>query len=165
MGEIRLALVLLKELAALADKPQVTIYSDGGASPNPGPGGWGALLIYGEHRKELNGGEPNTTNNKMELTAACEALEALTKPCVVDFYTDSQYVRKGITEWLPAWVKKGWRKADGKPVLNQELWQRLHEATQRHEIRWHWVKGHAGHEHNERVDQLATEGRRKLHQT
>lgn len=143
------------------DKPKVTIYSDGGAAPNPGAGGWGALLIYGEQQKELSGGERNTTNNRMELTAACEALEALTKPCVVDFYTDSEYVKKGISEWIAGWVKKHWRKADGKPVLNQDLWQRLHEATQKHEIRWHWVKGHAGHVHNERVDQLATEGRRR----
>lgn len=143
------------------EKPKVTIYSDGGASPNPGAGGWGALLIYGEHQKELSGGERNTTNNRMELTAACEALEALTKPCVVDFYTDSEYVKKGISEWIKGWVKKNWRKADGKPVLNQDLWQRLHEATQKHEIHWHWVKGHAGHVHNEHVDQLATEGRRR----
>lgn len=142
------------------EKPHVTIYTDGGAKPNPnGPGGWGALLISGSHTKELSGGERSTTNNRMELTAAIMALEALKKPCTVTIYTDSQYLRNGITEWLPKWVRNGWRTADKKPVKNQELWERLHAATQRHDIEWKWVRGHAGHEHNERVDQLATAAR------
>lgn len=142
------------------NKPQVTIYTDGGAKPNPnGPGGWAALLISGDQRKELSGGERSTTNNRMELTAAIMALEALKQPCAVTLYTDSQYVHNGITDWLPKWVRNGWRTADKKPVKNQELWERLYEATQRHEIEWKWVRGHAGHEQNERVDQLATAAR------
>ena len=144
-------------------KPQVTIYTDGGAKPNPnGPGGWAALLIYGDHQKELSGGEPSTTNNRMELTAAISALEALKEPCIVALYTDSQYVKNGITDWMRNWIKNGWKTAAKKPVKNQELWQRLHAATQRHDINWQWVRGHAGNEHNERVDQLATEAREKL---
>ncbi len=142
------------------DKPQVTIYTDGGAKPNPnGPGGWAALLIAGEHQKELSGGERSTTNNRMELTAAIMALEALKEPCRVTMYTDSQYVRNGITDWLHKWVRNDWRTADKKPVKNQELWERLYAATKRHDIDWKWVRGHAGHEHNERVDQLATAAR------
>ena len=142
------------------NKSQVIIYTDGGAKPNPnGPGGWAALLISGDQHKELSGGERSTTNNRMELTAAIMALEALKQPCDVTMYTDSQYVRNGITDWLPKWVRNGWRTADKKPVKNQELWERLYEASQRHHISWKWVRGHAGHEHNERVDQLATAAR------
>jgi ribonuclease HI len=140
------------------------IYSDGGAKPNPGPGGWAALLIYGEHQAEISGGESHTTNNQMELTAAIKALEALTRPCEVDFYTDSQYLRQGITEWINAWRKNGWRTAAKKPVLNQELWMRLYDLTQTHKIRWHWTRGHAGDKFNERVDQLATQARQNISQ-
>jgi ribonuclease HI len=143
-------------------KPKVIIYSDGGAKPNPGPGGWAALLISGEHQKELTGGHPQTSNNRMELTAACEALEALKVPCDIDFYTDSQYVKNGITQWMPNWVKNGWRTADKKPVLNQDLWERLYEATQRHSITWKWVKGHATNRYNNRVDELATAARESV---
>jgi ribonuclease HI len=144
-------------------RPEVTIYTDGGAKPNPGgPGGWAALLISGGHTKELSGSEPNTTNNRMELTAAIMALEALKQPCRVTLVTDSQYLRRGIREWLPNWIRNGWRTADKKPVKNQELWERLYIATQRHEITWQWVRGHAGHAHNERVDQLATAARESL---
>lgn len=146
-------------------KPQVMIYSDGGAKPNPGgPGGWAALLIYGPNQKELSGSEPDTTNNRMELTAACEALEALTQPCKVAFYTDSEYVQRGISEWLAGWIKRGWKTANRQPVKNQDLWERLNEAAQRHDIEWRWVRGHAGNEHNERVDQLATEARLRISQ-
>lgn len=136
----------------------VTIYTDGACSGNPGPGGWGALLIAGDRRKEIKGGEPQTTNNRMELTAAIMALEALKRPCVVDLWTDSQYVRQGVTSWLYGWKANGWRTADKKPVKNAELWQRLDAARARHEVRWHWVRGHAGHELNEHVDGLAREG-------
>ncbi|MCB9456122.1 MAG: ribonuclease HI [Anaerolineaceae bacterium] len=147
-------------------KPHVTIYTDGGAKPNPdGPGGWAALLLYEANErtaeKAISGGAPSTTNNRMELTAACEALEALKEPCAVTFYTDSQYVRNGISSWLHNWVKNGWRTANKKPVLNQDLWQRLHTATQRHEIEWKWVRGHAGNRYNERVDRLATQARQQ----
>lgn len=144
-------------------KPDVTIYTDGGSKPNPGPGGWGAVLIFGEHEKELSGGDPNTTNNQMELTAAIMALEALNKPCAVTLYTDSVYLKNGITKWLPDWVKRNWRTANKKPVKNQELWQRLYEAVQPHDITWKWVKGHAGNQHNERVDQLASAEIAKFH--
>jgi ribonuclease HI len=145
------------------DKPQVIIYTDGGAKPNPnGPGGWAALLIFGDTTKELSGGERSTTNNRMELTAAIMALEALRQPCAVTMHTDSQYVKNGITDWMRNWIKNGWRTADKKPVKNQELWERLHLATQRHDIDWKWVRGHAGHEYNERVDQLATAARENL---
>ena len=144
-------------------RPRVTIYTDGGAKPNPdGPGGWGALLISAGKRKELSGGETSTTNNRMELMGAISALEALKKPCVVAMYTDSQYVKNGISEWMKGWVRNGWRTADKKPVKNQDLWQRLHAATQMHEVRWHWVKAHNGHPENERVDQLATEARESI---
>ncbi len=143
-------------------KSQVTIYTDGGSKPNPGPGGWAALLIYGDVEKELSGGAANTTNNQMEMTAACEALEALKEPCKVVFYTDSEYLQKGISQWMANWVKKNWRTSSGQPVKNQDLWQRLHAATQIHQIEWKWVKAHAGHEYNERVDQLATAARERV---
>jgi ribonuclease HI len=139
-------------------KPHVIIYSDGACSGNPGPGGWGAVLMSGTHRKELSGGEAGTTNNRMELMAAIAALEALKKPSKVELHTDSQYVKNGITAWIHGWKRNGWKTADKKPVKNAELWQRLEAATKRHEITWHWVKGHAGHEHNERADELAREG-------
>jgi len=148
---------------SLSDR--VIIYSDGGAKPNPGPGGWAALLIYGEHQAVIGDGERSTTNNKMELTAAIKALEALTRPCEVDFYTDSQYLRQGITEWIKTWRKNGWMTSAKKPVLNQELWIRLHELTQQHEIKWHWTRGHAGDKFNELVDQRATEERLKITQS
>jgi ribonuclease HI len=138
--------------------PKVTIHTDGACSGNPGPGGWGAILQYGDKTKELKGGEAQTTNNRMELTAAIMALEALTRPCTVEMWTDSQYVRQGITDWLYGWKAKGWKTADRKPVKNAELWQRLDEARLRHEVHWHWVKGHAGHALNERADELAREG-------
>lgn len=139
-------------------KPSVTIYTDGACSGNPGPGGWGAILISGVHRKEINGGEAYTTNNRMELLAAISALDALRQPSDVDLHTDSEYVRNGISKWIFGWKKKGWRTADNKPVKNAELWQQLDTARLRHEIRWHWVKGHAGHPENERADELAREG-------
>jgi ribonuclease HI len=144
-------------------KPKVMIYSDGGAKPNPdGPGGWAALLISGGHEKEISGGVRSTTNNRMELTAACEALESLKQACEVEFYTDSQYLRNGITTWMKGWIKNGWRTSNKKPVLNRDLWERLHEATQRHDIKWKWTRGHAGNIHNERVDQLATQAREQI---
>jgi ribonuclease HI len=135
--------------------PKVTIYTDGACSGNPGPGGWGALLRFGSKEKELSGGEKETTNNRMELTAALEALKALTRPCQVEFYTDSEYLRKGITEWMANWKRKGWKTAGKKPVKNQDLWQELDAAIQEHQINWHWVRGHAGQRENERVDRLA----------
>ena len=144
-------------------KPQVTIYTDGGAKPNPGgPGGWAALLIHRDRQRELSGAEPATTNNRMELTAAIMALEALSQPCDVTLYTDSQYLKNGITEWLPRWISRGWKTAARRPVKNQDLWRRLHEACQRHEIRWRWVRGHAGDAANRRVDRLATAARKSL---
>lgn len=138
-------------------KPRVTIYTDGACSGNPGPGGWGVVLIYDEHEKELSGGEAATTNNRMELMAAIEALEALKQTCEVTIYTDSTYVRKGITEWMPSWEKKGWKNSKGQPVKNQDLWMRLKTAAVPHSITWKWVKGHAGNTYNERVDRLAVE--------
>jgi ribonuclease HI len=143
----------------VTNTPPVIIYSDGGAKPNPGPGGWAALLIYGEVQKELCGYEPSTTNNRMELTAAVKALEALKRPCEVEFHTDSQYVRKGITQWIQNWQKNGWRTSSKKPVENQDLWMELDEQRQKHAINWKWVRGHAGNTFNERVDQLATQAR------
>ena len=140
--------------------PAVVIYTDGACSGNPGPGGWGAILMSGTHRKELTGGEAHTTNNRMELTAAIEALEALKRPSHVDLHTDSEYVRNGILTWIDGWKANGWRTSAKKPVKNVELWQRLDAARQRHEVRWHWVKGHAGHTENERADELAREGMR-----
>jgi ribonuclease HI len=135
----------------------VIIHTDGGAAPNPGPGGWAAILTFGDHEKELKGGEPDTTNNRMELMAAISALEALKRPCRVDLHTDSQYVQQGISRWIFGWKRNGWKTADKKPVKNGELWQRLDTAVARHQVRWHWVKGHAGHELNERADQLVGE--------
>jgi len=139
-------------------RPHVLIYTDGACSGNPGPGGWGAILRFGELEKELSGGERNTTNNRMELTAAISALEALKRPAVVDLTTDSQYVRDGITKWIHGWKRNGWRTADKKPVKNVDLWQRLDTALGQHQVRWHWVRGHAGHAENERADQLARDG-------
>jgi ribonuclease HI len=135
----------------------IEIYTDGACRGNPGPGGWAALLQMGEQEKELSGAEPLTTNNRMELTAVIRALEALKRPVQVRVFTDSQYVRRGITEWLRAWKARGWRTADRKPVKNQDLWQRLEEASAPHQIAWHWVPGHAGVPGNERVDRLANE--------
>jgi ribonuclease HI len=137
---------------------RVTIWSDGACSGNPGPGGWGAVLQWNGHEKELKGGAAETTNNRMELTAAIEALSALKARQAVDFHTDSQYVRGGVTGWVKNWKKNGWRTADRKPVKNVDLWQQLDALCQAHDIRWHWVKGHAGHDGNERADQLANEG-------
>jgi ribonuclease HI len=139
-------------------RPKVVIHTDGACSGNPGPGGWGAILESGPHRKELKGGEAHTTNNRMELTAAIEALEALKGPSDVELYTDSNYLRGGITGWIKGWKRNGWRTADKKPVKNVELWQRLEQAGARHQVSWHWVKGHAGHDENERADELAREG-------
>lgn len=137
---------------------RVTIYTDGACSGNPGPGGWGAILSFNGVEKELSGGEALTTNNRMELMAAISALEALTRPCNVDLWTDSEYLRGGITSWMKGWKRNGWKTADKKPVKNLELWQRLDQAAARHNIEWHWVKGHAGHEMNERADELARAG-------
>ncbi|MEZ5923577.1 MAG: ribonuclease HI [Hyphomicrobiaceae bacterium] len=139
-------------------RPKITIYTDGACSGNPGPGGWGAILISGSHRKELNGGEPATTNNRMELTAAIQSLETLRRPSDVALYTDSSYLKDGITKWIHGWKRNGWRTADKKPVKNVELWQRLENALARHRIEWHWIKGHAENEENERADELAREG-------
>jgi ribonuclease HI len=137
---------------------KVEIWTDGGCKGNPGPGGWGAILKYGDKIKELKGGEPETTNNRMELTAAISALEALSRPCTIELHTDSQYVRQGVTGWIQNWKRNGWRTADKKPVKNEDLWRRLDEARERHNINWLWVKGHAGNEMNERADELAGEG-------
>lgn len=137
---------------------RIEIFTDGACRGNPGPGGWGALLRYGEHERELYGGEPDTTNNRMELMAAIRALETLREPCDVDLTTDSEYVRKGISEWLPAWKARNWKTSDRKPVKNADLWQQLEQAAARHTVRWHWVKGHSGHDENERADQLANRG-------
>jgi ribonuclease HI len=138
-------------------QPHVTIHTDGACSGNPGPGGWGAILAFADREKELKGGEAHTTNNRMELSAAIAALEALTKPCTVDLFTDSEYVRGGITGWIHGWKRNGWRTKDKKPVKNIDLWQRLDAALKQHDVRWHWVKGHAGHAQNERADVLARE--------
>ena len=133
----------------------VEIFTDGACKGNPGPGGWGAVIRSGEHEKEISGGEPLTTNNRMELLAAIRSLEALKRPCRVKLYTDSNYVRDGITKWIHAWQRNGWRTADKKPVKNADLWQQLLDAAARHQVRWHWVKGHSGHPENDRVDALA----------
>jgi ribonuclease HI len=135
----------------------VEIYTDGACRGNPGPGGWGAVLRSGAYEKELKGAEQHTTNNRMELTAAIQALAALKRPCSVDLYTDSQYVRNGIREWLPQWKARDWRTADRKPVKNVDLWQALEKQIERHRVEWHWVKGHAGVPGNERADRLANE--------
>ena len=141
-----------------APKGSVAIWTDGACSGNPGPGGWGAVLRYGATEKDLCGGENPTTNNRMELMAAISALEALKRPCTVDLHTDSEYMRNGITKWIAGWKRNGWRTADKKPVKNVDLWERLEAAIERHEIRWHWVKGHAGDVMNERADELARQG-------
>jgi ribonuclease HI len=133
----------------------ISIHTDGSCLGNPGPGGWAALLRYQQKERELSGGEAQTTNNRMELMAAIVALETLTEPCQIDLYIDSQYVRQGITEWMPSWVRRNWKTAGGDPVKNRDLWERLHAAVQRHRIEWHWVKGHSGDRDNERVDVLA----------
>ena len=135
--------------------PHVIIHTDGACSGNPGPGGWGAILTSGKHEKELKGAEEHTTNNRMELMGAISALEALKMPSTVELHTDSQYVQQGISKWIHGWKRNGWKTADKKPVKNTDLWQRLDAAMQRHNVKWHWVKGHAGHEYNERADQLA----------
>ncbi|MGI9463869.1 MAG: ribonuclease HI [Aestuariivirgaceae bacterium] len=137
---------------------RVEIFTDGACSGNPGPGGWGAILRFGDTEKELSGGEAETTNNRMELMAAIVALETLTRPCHIDLYTDSSYVKDGITQWIKRWRQNGWRTAAKKPVKNAELWQQLDAALERHEVEWHWVKGHAGHPENERADELARQG-------
>ena len=139
------------------NKP-VQIWTDGACSGNPGPGGWGALLRVGKNQKELKGGEEETTNNRMELTASIEALNALKRPCEVDLHTDSQYVKGGITSWIHNWKRNGWKTAAKKPVKNVDLWKQLDEAIERHNITWHWVKGHAGNVENEKADELAREG-------
>ena len=139
----------------MPSKKEVVLYTDGSCLGNPGPGGYGVVLQYGKHEKELSQGFQCTTNNRMELLAAAVGLEALTQPCSVDLWTDSQYVRQGITQWLAGWKQKGWRTSNKKPVKNQDLWQRLDAAQARHTVRWHWVKGHSGHPENERCDQLA----------
>ena len=139
---------------------RIAIWTDGACSGNPGPGGWGAILTFDGHEKEMCGGEPLTTNNRMELTAAIMALEALTRACAVDLHTDSQYVRGGVTGWINGWKRNGWRTADRKPVKNEELWRRLDEAAARHQVEWHWVRGHAGDPMNERADELARRGMR-----
>lgn len=143
---------------AAIPRTQVVIYTDGACKGNPGPGGWGAWLVSGSHEKELFGGECSTTNNRMELTAVIEALASLKRSCDVTIYTDSEYVRKGITEWLPAWKARGWKTADRKPVKNVELWQRLEALAALHRVHWRWVKGHAGDPGNERADALANRG-------
>jgi ribonuclease HI len=138
----------------MTDLPHIRIYTDGACEPNPGPGGWAALFLFGKHKKELSGAEPYTTNNRMELTAAVRALNALTEPCRVDFYTDSEYLRRGITEWLPDWQRRGWKRKSGT-LANIDLWQALVASLREHTITWHWVRGHAGNLLNQRVDSLA----------
>ena len=138
----------------------VEIWTDGGCKPNPGPGGWAAILRFRGAEKELSGAEANTTNNRMELTAAAMALEALTRPCTVVLHTDSEYLKNGITRWINGWVRKNWRGAAGDPVKNMDLWQRILEANKRHTVDWRWVRGHSGHDMNERADELATAARK-----
>lgn len=142
----------------MSSNETVEIYTDGACSGNPGPGGWGALLLYGEHEKEITGGEFETTNNRMELMAAIQALNLLKRPCKITLYTDSTYVKNGITEWIDGWKAKGWKTAAKKPVKNADLWQALDTAAARHDIDWRWVKGHAGNPENERADALANQG-------
>ena len=136
----------------------IYIYSDGACKGNPGTGGWGALLVSNSHRKEISGGEANTTNNRMEMTAVIRALESLKRPSTVEVHTDSQYVQKGISEWMTGWKRRNWHTADGKPVKNQDLWLQLDALSQLHTVKWKWVKGHAGHPENERADALANQG-------
>lgn len=142
----------------MSDAKKVEAFTDGACRGNPGPGGWGALLRYDDRVKELCGGEPQTTNNRMEMTAAIRALEALTRRCRVHVYTDSNYLKNGVTTWMPTWRKRGWRTADGKPVKNQDLWLELQALIERHDVSWHWVRGHSGHVENERADALANLG-------
>lgn len=139
-------------------RKKIFLFTDGACRGNPGPGGWGVILRYGDTEKELFGGEKNTTNNRMELTAAIQGLNSLKESCDVELTTDSQYVRQGVLEWLEGWKKRNWKTADKKPVKNQDLWEALDQATLRHRITWHWVRGHSGHEENERADQLANKG-------
>jgi ribonuclease HI len=134
----------------------VVIYTDGGCMPNPGAGGWAAVLRYGDHIREISGYDPETTNNRMELTAAVEALKALKRPCEVELYTDSQYLQRGVTEWMPSWKKRGWVRKSG-PVKNEDLWKALDRLVQKHDVQWRWVRGHAGNEMNERCDELASQ--------
>jgi ribonuclease HI len=141
-----------------ANAPKVVVYTDGACKGNPGPGGWGVWMVSGSHEKEMWGGERSTTNNRMELTAVIEALTVLKRPCEVVVYTDSEYVRKGITEWISGWKRRGWKTADNKPVKNADLWQTLEQAANRHRVDWRWVKGHAGDPGNERADGLANRG-------
>ena len=136
----------------------VNIYTDGACKGNPGPGGWGAYLQFGEHKKDMFGGEMDTTNNRMEVLAAIEALEMLSRPCKVKLTTDSEYLRRGVLEWMQNWKKRGWLTAAKKPVKNKDLWERLDKAVTSHDISWHWVKGHSGHPGNEKADQLANKG-------
>ena len=145
-----------KDVAAPAE---VEVWTDGGCKPNPGPGGWAVLLRFRGHERELSGGERATTNNRMELIAAAEALEALTRPCRIALHTDSEYVRNGVTRWSTGWVRRNWRTAGGDPVANMDLWRRVLDAAKRHQVEWHWVRGHDGNVDNERVDRLATVAR------
>lgn len=149
---------LADDVAPPRTSTSIEIWTDGACKGNPGPGGWGALLRYGDHEKELFGGERLTTNNRMELMAVIEALSSLKRRCDVIVHTDSKYVQLGITEWIPNWIRRGWKTADKKPVKNADLWQRLHEVAARHDVHWRWVKGHAGVDGNERADELANRG-------
>ncbi len=150
--------------SAKVDEQIVEIWTDGGCKPNPGPGGWAAILRFGQHERELSGGDPQTTNNRMELTAAAAALEGLKRACTVTLHTDSEYVRNGITRWTTGWVRRNWRNASGDPVKNMDLWRRLLDAAAPHKIDWQWVRGHAGNPMNERADRLATLARETLRQ-
>jgi ribonuclease HI len=142
----------------MSELTQVELFTDGACSGNPGPGGWGLIMRWKGAEKEMCGGEPHTTNNRMEMMAVIVGLNAMKRPCEVDVYTDSQYVQKGITEWVHGWKKRGWKTADKKPVKNEDLWKMLDEAAARHTVKWHWVRGHAGHVENERADELARQG-------
>ena len=146
----------------LSNKKRIEIFTDGACSGNPGPGGWGAILRYKQVEKELSGGSRQTTNNRMELTAVVEALRALKEPCRVDLYTDSKYLKDGITSWIRNWKRNGWKTSTRQPVKNQDLWEALDEVVQEHEIEWHWIKGHAGHVENERCDELARKAIRQV---
>ena len=149
---------MTQDTATSSALPQVSMWTDGACSGNPGPGGWGALLRFGEHAKELNGGEKDTTNNRMEMMAVLKGVQALKQPCSVHIYTDSTYVLKGMTEWIVGWRKRGWKTASGAAVKNVDLWQALDHALAQHQVEWTWVKGHAGHAENERADELARGG-------